>query len=283
MRVQGHDDQALVEFQHAWAVSPTPRARAQIALAEQALGNWLDAADHLHEAMASAHDPWIASHLATLESAQQAIEAHLGRLDVAANVPAELWIAGHRVATLPMTESVHVVAGSTPVEVRAAGYVTMRRMLDVTAGQSSREVFELVPVTASAQANPGTGGGGGTVTPPASSRPFPVGPVVVMGVGAVALISSAVFFGLRGSALSGCTVSGNVATCDTPAHEQAAMGGGTYNTVGDILLVGGGVVLVGGAAWLLIDRLAGHRDADHARLQGGPDLAHGGFVLRGEF
>jgi len=38
LRRQGQDDQALQEFKKAYELSPSPRALAQIGLAEQALG-----------------------------------------------------------------------------------------------------------------------------------------------------------------------------------------------------------------------------------------------------
>src|SRR5207244_1663513 len=42
LRERGDDDQALAKFQAAYRLAPEPRALAQIALAEQALGRWLD-------------------------------------------------------------------------------------------------------------------------------------------------------------------------------------------------------------------------------------------------
>ena len=42
LRAKGKDAEALVLFQKAYAATPSPRALAQIALAEQALGRWIE-------------------------------------------------------------------------------------------------------------------------------------------------------------------------------------------------------------------------------------------------
>ena len=57
LRRQGRDAEALVEFQRAARTQDSPRASAQIALAEQALGLWLDASTHLGLALSMAGDP----------------------------------------------------------------------------------------------------------------------------------------------------------------------------------------------------------------------------------
>src|SRR4051812_16131890 len=59
LRRQGQDDQALQEFKKAYELSPSPRAIAQIGLAEQALGRWVDAETHLEAALGSKTDAWI--------------------------------------------------------------------------------------------------------------------------------------------------------------------------------------------------------------------------------
>ena len=43
LRRAGKNGEALSEFQKAYAIAPTPRAQAQIALALHALGDWLGA------------------------------------------------------------------------------------------------------------------------------------------------------------------------------------------------------------------------------------------------
>src|SRR5436190_8859003 len=59
LRREHRDDEALAVFRRSHELRPSARALAQIALAEQATGRWVDAREHLTEALAM-DDPWIA-------------------------------------------------------------------------------------------------------------------------------------------------------------------------------------------------------------------------------
>lgn len=145
LRQRGDDLGALAEFQRALGRSAEPRVLAQLALAEQALGRWLDADRHLRAALLSGHDPWIVRNRASLHQAEEQLEAHLGRLRVAGAVEgAEVYANDERVATLPMAGPARVAVGTNVVEVRAPGYVTMTRRVQVEPGQESRETFAFV-------------------------------------------------------------------------------------------------------------------------------------------
>src|SRR5690348_2231148 len=87
LRAAGRDDEALAEFQRANAIHSSPRAIAQIGLAEQAVGHWLDADEHVRAALAAANDPWIQHNRAALEEALGVISHRLGSLDVRGGVP----------------------------------------------------------------------------------------------------------------------------------------------------------------------------------------------------
>ena len=56
-RRRGDDDQALVLFAQAWELGHSPRARAQMGLAEQALGAFVESESCLVEALAAGSDP----------------------------------------------------------------------------------------------------------------------------------------------------------------------------------------------------------------------------------
>ena len=59
LRQRGDDREALARFEEAYQLSPSPLAQAQRALAEAALGQWLEANAHLSEAMSHGSDRWI--------------------------------------------------------------------------------------------------------------------------------------------------------------------------------------------------------------------------------
>src|SRR5260221_25029 len=61
------EQEALTAFRRAYELAPSPRAVAQIGLAEQALGRWADAEAHLLTALEAVSDPWIDKYRTPLE------------------------------------------------------------------------------------------------------------------------------------------------------------------------------------------------------------------------
>ena len=59
LREKGDDQGAMTVFGRAYALSKGARALAQLALAEQALGHWVDAETHLAGALSRGDDPWV--------------------------------------------------------------------------------------------------------------------------------------------------------------------------------------------------------------------------------
>ncbi len=146
LRAAHRDEEALAVFRRLYEATHEPRALAQIALAEGALGQWVTAEEHLLAALASP-DGWVTRHRALLTGARDEIATHVGDLVVACETPgSELWIDGRRVASLPLARPLRVVAGTATVEVRAAGYVTAARSVSIAAGGLAREPVSLVAV-----------------------------------------------------------------------------------------------------------------------------------------
>ncbi len=147
LRRQGQDQAALEVFQSAWRRSRAPRALAQVALAEQALGHWVDAEEHLVEALEGSGDAWVRSHLAVLQSALAEIRQHVGRLDVSGEpAGAEVVVDGRVLATLPLARPLRVLTGSVTFTVRRDGYVPLTRTVQVGASYPLREPVTLARV-----------------------------------------------------------------------------------------------------------------------------------------
>lgn len=182
LRQQGHEEEALGEFRRAQAMSGEPRVLAQVGLAEQALGRWLDADRHLAEAQRAADDPWIRRNRAPLAEARAQVATHLGRVRIFAEAPgAEAFANGELLGALPMPEGAPVVAGTNLLEVRAPGYVTMTRRAEVDAGHEARETFAMVREPAPAVA-PAVVAAPGPMMPAASiAAPGPQTPGVRTG------------------------------------------------------------------------------------------------------
>ncbi|HEX3695809.1 MAG TPA: PEGA domain-containing protein [Polyangia bacterium] len=149
LRRQGRDQEALQIFRKAQALSPTPRAQAQIGLAEQAVGQWVDAFDDLGAALRVKSDPWITKNRAVLESAVVSIETHVGELEILGGPSgAEVTVEGKPQGTLPLPSRLHAVAGTASVEVRASGFLPATRTVVIVPGQLTRETINLRPVSA---------------------------------------------------------------------------------------------------------------------------------------
>src|SRR5205814_647413 len=150
LRREHRDSEALEQFRQAAQVRRAPRTVAQIALAEQALGQWVDAERDLMEALGKTDDAWIGTRQQVLRASLDAIREHLASLSLEANVPgAELWLDDRRIGILPVGP-LRVPSGTVRIEVRSTGYETLHRSLDIAPGQMATAKFDLTPVVAAA-------------------------------------------------------------------------------------------------------------------------------------
>jgi len=153
LRKQGNDPAALQEMQRAYAIRHAPRAAAQLGFAEQALGLWPDAEEHVHEALTAANDPWVRKNRTTIEAALATIRGHVVRIQIDGGEPgAQVSVNGRVVGSLPLRDSVPVNTGPIDVDVRAAGFAPALKTVNVAAGELMRVSFTLLPAAeASAQ------------------------------------------------------------------------------------------------------------------------------------
>ncbi len=117
---------------------------AQIALAEQALGRFVVAEQHLLESLA-AQDSWIELHRATLGSALLVIQSRLSWLEITSNAPAaELWLDDQprKLASSPF----RVAAGSHTLRLRSTLGTEQTRTVEL--GPGERHVYRLELVEA---------------------------------------------------------------------------------------------------------------------------------------
>lgn len=148
LRREHRDGEALEKFQRAYEIDPGSRTLAQVALAEQALGRWVEAEEGLTKALEAKRDGWIGEHATVLERALAAVRHHLGTLAVDANVEgAELWIDGKIVGKLPMGP-LRVAAGAVEIELRMADREPVRRKVSISAETVVHETIELIEIDA---------------------------------------------------------------------------------------------------------------------------------------
>ena len=143
LRRQGRDMEALAEFQKALRLQETPRALAQVALAEQALGLWVEANLHLGQALQKSNDSWIKKNQATLEAARTTIRGHICHVAFwGTPAGADVLIDGKRVGSLPEVET-WAAPGEISFEVRSDGFARYQRTMKAPEGGSVREHVEL--------------------------------------------------------------------------------------------------------------------------------------------
>ena len=138
------DATALNFFQQAYALHHSPRAAAQMGLAEIALGRWPEGAYHLEEAIAARSDPWIQKNAKSLEDMLLRAQREVGRLEVLGSpAGAEVVIGGAVLGTLPLDKPIRVRAGDVQFQLRAPGYIPETRAVHVPAGELTRETVTL--------------------------------------------------------------------------------------------------------------------------------------------
>jgi hypothetical protein len=153
LRRQHKDAEALERFRRAYALQHGPRAQAQMGLAEQALGQWIEADRDLKAALAVADDPWIVRNRAAIDRALATIAEHLGTLELVGSPPgAEVRIDGRVIGRLPLADPLRLPVGSAVVDVSAEQHTPVRRTVVIGAGRLSRERVELVRQAASIDA-----------------------------------------------------------------------------------------------------------------------------------
>lgn len=147
LRKAGRDIDAVAVFKDLIKIDSSPRAVAQLGLAEQAAGMWVEADEQVGTALRATRDPWIKKNQVALRKAFETIQERLGRIEVWGDPPgAEVLFDGKVVGTLPLAEPIRVVAGTVSVTVRAAGYVEKTTPLTVGPKKWLRERFDLPPV-----------------------------------------------------------------------------------------------------------------------------------------
>jgi hypothetical protein len=157
---------ALAEYRCAFQIDGSPKALAQVAAAEMALGRWVDAERDLDKALGHEQDPWIRAHRAQLNSALETIHDNLGDLMIEGSpAGAEIVVDGRPVGPrLPLRAPLRLPTGRVDIEVRARGFAPVHRERRIEPRGLALESIELVPLAAP------------TMVPPPSAPVEPVAP-----------------------------------------------------------------------------------------------------------
>ncbi len=170
--------------------------------------------------------------------------------------------------------------GQIVVEASARGFHTVRREVEVGRGASESVTLDMVvdphvPVGSGAQ---GLGeGNSSTPRTETRTRPLSIGAVVVTAAGGVVLASAGLFFALRQGGFGSCVVMGDTVSCpDAQQAEQLRTRADNIelmNTLTNVALIGGTVILAGGVAWLAADRATAREQVTVSRRRTLPRFA----------
>lgn len=163
LRTQGRDEEALALFERAHEISPSPRALAQIALAEQALARFVAADRHLREALAAGGDSYIERHRRLLTSSLQAIDRNLVGVQPTGPAGVRVRIRGDDVGTLPLRQPVYVEPGRVTIEAESGSGPPVR--MEVETGPAGSIITPAIDVTAPTGPVGEIGGGRGRSEP----------------------------------------------------------------------------------------------------------------------
>jgi hypothetical protein len=134
----GQHAEALATLESAAEAQRTPAVVAELGLAHQALGHWVQAEALVEEALGHSGHPWVATHRAGLELALTLARRHIGRLMVTSSVDGtEIEIDGARRGVTPMREPIHLDPGVYTLHVSAAGHQRAERTVEIAAGENA--------------------------------------------------------------------------------------------------------------------------------------------------
>ncbi len=272
LRQRGAEADALTQFEAAWALDRSPRVAAQVGLAHQALGHWVEADHFLRLVATTPQDAWVRLHRAPLDAALRVVQQHVGEVELVGQpAGAAVSVDGHPVGTLPLAAPLRVLAGTVNIELRADGYAPVHRRLVVDPGATLREEIVLA---AAAVESP-------VVAPPIVAPPVVAPPPVVVSTPPPRAVVSSGASALRGLGLTLTVVGGAGVLFGVVAvvlREDAAQGynerercpasmqglsancrdlldaEATWGTARWVGFAAGGALLVGGLSALLLDR-----------------------------
>jgi hypothetical protein len=267
--------EALEVFTRALALSPTPVGLAQVALAEQSLGRWVEAEMGLRSALEHLDDPWIAKNRQALEEALEEVERHTARLTVDVDVADVTIVLDGR--AIERGKEALVPAGAAILAVQARDYLPDIRRIELAPSDHAHLAIVLTPIPR-ADATPASLAP--VVPPPAPPLVLPERsptirwlPPTLMGIG-IAGIGVGSYFGVRTLQEKDARdalchrVDGNL-LCQSGARtaDADARSFATWSTMS--FVVGAGLAAAGGI-WWAIDASHPHSKAQAWRLEVAP-------------
>ncbi len=189
LRARGEDAAALAKFTEANRIAPSAEAKAQIALAEQALGRWVEAELHLRTALEDTKSPFIVKYGDALREALGVIAKHTTVITLA-SVPADARVSVDGGPFDAPVSAYKLVGGLHRFRVRRDGYAETPKDVECAGGAECREEVKLLPAV-----SPLAGAGGASPSAAPALRASRGSWMTPVGLGASAAGLAGVAFG----------------------------------------------------------------------------------------
>jgi hypothetical protein len=133
LRKKGDHAGALREFQAAHEKEPSGRTLAQMGIAEATLQRWVDAENHLSQALESSI-PWVEKNRATLEQTLQVVRTHTAEISIYGTTGAVVTVEDKVVGRIPLATIPRVNEGDVTIKVESPGHKPFVQTLPAKGG-----------------------------------------------------------------------------------------------------------------------------------------------------
>ena len=145
LRKKGDHAGALREFQAAHAKDPSGRTLAQMGIAEATLQRWVDAENHLSQALESSIR-WVEKNRATLEQTLQTVRTHTAEISIYGTTGATVTVDDKVVGRIPLPTIPRVNEGDVTVRVESPGHKPFVQTLPAKGGSRLIVTASLEPL-----------------------------------------------------------------------------------------------------------------------------------------
>ena len=239
LRKKGDHAGALREFQAAHEKDPSGRTLAQMGIAEATLQRWVDAENHLSQALESTI-PWIEKNRATLEQTLQTVRTHTAEISIYGTTGAVVTVGDKIVGRIPLPSTPLVNEGTVTIRVESPGHIPFVQTLPAKGGTQLVVTATLEPLPPEPPPIPAPAVPAPVV--PLVSAPSPAGNNALpatppwrwwTGVGLVTVGVAALTWGIVWIALDGDVSSANPGrVLDTRTPGWFILGGGVAASLG---------------------------------------------------
>ena len=238
----GRWEEAVAKFREVVAIRSAPPALFTLGQAEEHVGHYVSAKRAYARAQVDAHAAGTHDVAEAAQKALTAVEAHIARLTIRP-VPSDGASATIDGAPAPVEQPVEVDPGDHQVTVTAPSRPAYGSRVHLTDGER-QEMSAVLGDATNPVATP--------IIEASTTRAFPVGPVVVGGIGIVAGIIGIIVNRTGQSSFDAASAKCSAMRCASPSAVNEGNSARSQILAGDVVLGIGIAAVAGAATWWLV-------------------------------